>query len=490
MSGQSGSNKYDARELELERQAQLYELDIRLELFIMEDDVGGIEGLITQGADVNYVAPYLEFTPAHKAVRHQSLNSLKCLANHGANMNALSSRGESPLFLAIWSRQLDTVRYLIEECRVATNNLQNSPIHQIAESIYDDNGVFEYLIHEAGANVNASSSRGETDLHYLCQGDIPRLDMIRSMLDAGADFMARDNFGNTPLITLAEIDRTSDDPDDIHDMMAAEENEEALLRIIQLLVEYGGTKIVDCTNSRGETALYNFACHSRPPISIFRYLIEECQADVNAADNEGYTPIMRALSSGGMRVLETIRYLINDAGASVLCRSIRGETTLNYCLSKTDQTFEMMCHSALAEAGGRTTIRARGYFRLALVIGGYASASRKMFLVKNILGDATRLIRNDSNGDTALHTIFRGGFWGDLDHSDVILCLVEEGKVDMLATNHDGLTAVQLADEIGDTQSVNTLKGLHQKKIMKMLHFLNSLNWFPDRVNSNNSIAV
>ena len=494
----SGSNNRDAQEKAAERQLpRFHDINEQLmEYTMMEGDVADLEEFIGQGADVNYINAGGS-TPAHVAAVLGSLEALKCFSKHGANMNAMTSDGVSPLTLAIRGKHLTTIRFLIEDCRVDLNDQHLLPICEA--SSYSNYDILDYLIHQAGADVNASNSEGKTPLHLVCSVDFPNVRVTQLLLEAGADVTARDNTGNTPLISLAKFERPIcvDDYDElIMRMMMIQlmepvrgDTHEDLFHNVQLMAN--ATNVVNCTNFVGETAIHYFA--ERGNLHALRcFLIEDIQADVNITDNEGTTPIMRAFfGSPRSRAPETIRYFINDAGANVLCRSIHGETTLTHCLRRgyPDDIFEMLCHRALAEAGGRTTTRALDYFRPALV-SEYSSASRVLFLVKNILGDATRLVLNDSNGNTALHTIFRDDFWGDVDLSDVILCLVEEGKVDMLATNHDGLTAVQLADEIGDTQSVNTLKGLHQKKIMKMLHFLNSLNWFPDRVNSNNSIAV
>ena len=54
-----------------------------------------------------------------------------------------------------------------------------------------------------------------------------------------------------------------------------------------------------------------------------RYLVEEVGADVNARDQDGYTPLHNAASRGDN---EMILYLVSK-GADVMAESRKGETT-------------------------------------------------------------------------------------------------------------------------------------------------------------------
>lgn len=317
--------------------------------------------------------------------------------------------------------------------------------------------------------------------------------MTRCLLEAGADVMKRDNRGNTPLLVLRTTYHRRVDSDNERDLTGEEDDgtnddSDGVLPIVKLMVAHGGTSIVHCANSSGETALHFYA-RFVDLLPVLKYLIEECEANVNATNNEGWTPLMRAFwttTNGMMMPSEVILYLICDAGANVLRQNRDGDTCLTLYLRghSSPEIFEALCQAALSEAGGRNSSDALEYFKPTLVISGSTSATIMSFVVKNILGDATRFVRNDDNGDTALHAIFRDDFWGNSDFTGLILCLVEEGRVDLLATNHEGLTAAEMAQRVDDTQSAQELIGLHQGKIMKLLHFLNSLDWFPGRVDS------
>lgn len=60
---------------------------------------------------------------------------------------------------------------------------------------------------EHGANVNAvSSPRGETPLHYACDGYIvTKLDFVEFLLEKGTDPNAQDHVGLTPLLCTTRL---------------------------------------------------------------------------------------------------------------------------------------------------------------------------------------------------------------------------------------------------------------------------------------------
>ena len=60
-------------------------------------------------------------------------------------------------------------------------------------------------------------------------------------------------------------------------------------------------------------------------MKAIRFLVEECDADVNLRDAKGYTPLHHAASRGDT---EAVQYLI-DQGADVMVVSRKGETTVD-----------------------------------------------------------------------------------------------------------------------------------------------------------------
>jgi ankyrin repeat protein len=76
-------------------------------LAVSRGTVEALEALIENGADVNVTYPYaiasssIELTPLHEAVLNDKKDKAELLIKGGANVNALSSNGETPLDMAI-----------------------------------------------------------------------------------------------------------------------------------------------------------------------------------------------------------------------------------------------------------------------------------------------------------------------------------------------------------------------------------------------------
>ena len=58
---------------------------------------------------------------------------------------------------------------------------------------------------------------------------------------------------------------------------------------------------------------------------VVKFLVEECAADVNLRDANGYTPLHHAASRGDNKV---VRYLL-EKGADVMVVSRKGQTTVD-----------------------------------------------------------------------------------------------------------------------------------------------------------------
>ncbi|MEM3964298.1 MAG: ankyrin repeat domain-containing protein [Thermofilaceae archaeon] len=98
----------------------------------------------------------------HEAVREGDLQRVKKLLEQGANVNARSRVGWTPLHWAAEKGYLEVARLLVEK----------------------------------GANVNARDNDGRTPLHYAALYGY--LDVVRFLLEAGANPTFRDSWGRTP----------------------------------------------------------------------------------------------------------------------------------------------------------------------------------------------------------------------------------------------------------------------------------------------------
>ena len=263
-----------------------------------------VDLLIGAGADVN-ASSSGKFTPLMFAARTGDLKSAELLLDAGAEVNAATEDGLSPLLIA--SASLDAITG--SDYRLV-----------IEESQHESLGA---LLLDRGADVTQSDQYGMTALHYAVEMNKPSLlkallkrdadpnaqltqglpfrrgdyvgreaydgaspfwlaarlgnvEMMRELLDAGADPELRQAWGVTPTMVAAGVTQT--------DSRIA--NEEKLIQALELLVLEIKTDIHSVDRS-GQTAVHGAANVSGN--EIIKFLVAE-GADPEAVDSRGRTP--------------------------------------------------------------------------------------------------------------------------------------------------------------------------------------------------------
>ena len=263
-----------------------------------------VDLLIGAGADVNASSSGM-FTPLMFAARTGDLKSAELLLDAGAEVNVASEDGLSPLLIA--SASLDAITG--SDYRLV-----------VEESQHESLGA---LLLDHGADVTQSDQYGMTALHYAVEMNKPSLlrallkrdadpnarltqglpfrrgdyvgreaydgaspfwlaarlgnvEMMRELLDAGADPELRQAWGVTPTMVAAGVTQT--------DSRIA--NEEKLIQALELLVLEIKTDIHSVDRS-GQTAVHGAANVSGN--EIIKFLVAE-GADPEAVDSRGRTP--------------------------------------------------------------------------------------------------------------------------------------------------------------------------------------------------------
>ena len=263
-----------------------------------------VDLLIGAGADVN-ASSSGKFTPLMFAARTGDLKSAELLLDAGAEVNVATEDGLSPLLIA--SASLDAITG--SDYRLV-----------VEESQHESVGA---LLLDRGADVTQGDQYGMTALHYAVEMNKPSLlkallkrdadpnaqltqglpfrrgdyvgreaydgaspfwlaarlgnvEMMRELLDAGADPELRQAWGVTPTMVAAGVTQT--------DSRIA--NEEKLIQALELLVLEIKTDIHSVDRS-GQTAVHGAANVSGN--EIIKFLVAE-GADPEAVDSRGRTP--------------------------------------------------------------------------------------------------------------------------------------------------------------------------------------------------------
>ena len=415
---------------------------------VSRNDSAMVKFLINHGADVEAKDPELKRTPVFEVCSSDSaLNSLPCLLQAGANINAQDVAGNSPAREAVKSADTTLISILLQ--------------HGANLSLTDDNervGLFlaaggshavEHLL-DAGVDINAQDNKGRTKLHLILSNtpkakDVEsQLELARLLLHRGANVNLRaTNFAASTPFQLA----LRNAPSLIHDFIQhgadvnVKESKGCLsaLHIPFLRNEYDNVRILldhgadpHERDENGRTLLHNaFSRANRPAPNLLKLILDQ-KVDPNAADNDGMTPIQYAIRRG---TIEHISLLL-EHGARLDATDPQGNTPLHRtCLCANppsrDKVELLLDHGADINARdneGRTALH--------LAIRWVYEDGIKVFLEHGADVDA-----QDIRGQTPLHYIAESPeFWAQ----QLVDMLLDKGARVDLKDEH-GCTAVDIA---------------------------------------------
>ena len=323
-----------------------------------------VEYLAGMGADVN-AQNYKENTALTLT---RSPEVTRVLLDSGARINDRNNYGLTALMDAARSGSLETVKVLVEagarvDQRPQYNDGTQGRTALLEAARNGQAGVVEYLA-GIGADVNTkySTEMGSQENEYSAlmlasvRGDV---DTVNVLLQAGAKVNAKDSHDRTALI-MASQEGHADVVDVLLDAgadanMKSKAGMTALLataiygsgpNVAGLLIEKGNVD-VSVTNGRYQTALD--IAEEKGDVGLVRLLesdlaktdlsyaskggnlenveaLIEQGADVNEADDQGYTALMKAAQEGQVEIVEALLEEGADVGAQ--SKSFDKETAL------------------------------------------------------------------------------------------------------------------------------------------------------------------
>ncbi|XP_049942557.1 serine/threonine-protein phosphatase 6 regulatory ankyrin repeat subunit C-like [Schistocerca serialis cubense] len=124
----------------------------------------------------------------------------------------------------------------------------------------------------------------------------------------------------------------------------------------ELIAQGGEPNAKDCNG-------HPILLHAAKNVEILRYLLEDVHIPIEACDKYGYTPLLRASSSGN---LDAVQYLVS-AGANLLARTALGETALHLSArTESLETFQFLQQSGtpmdILDIRGRTVLHHAAQF--------------------------------------------------------------------------------------------------------------------------------
>lgn len=270
--------------------------------------------LLDSGADINQASAGDSTTPLLMAAVNGQFDLALLLIERGADPNLVSDAGTGPLFAVLERQWVSWANYAhpVEQRRQSATYLD--VLNALLEAGADPNQRLEK--HLWYAEFTISVLGGQAGLHY--EGATPfwraaqalDVESMRQLIAHGAD-------PGLPTVKVPERRRRqSADSGESEDPTGLPP------------VPVGGPHIYPLHVAAGAGYGQSFAAnaHRHVPdnwLPAVRFLVEECGADVNLRDANGYTAMHHAASRGDN---EMIRYLV-EQGGDVTLVSRSGQTT-------------------------------------------------------------------------------------------------------------------------------------------------------------------
>ncbi|KAI9869798.1 MAG: hypothetical protein M1830_005079 [Pleopsidium flavum] len=275
---------------------------------VKPEHIETIRRLLDFGLDVN------EACVLEQAACLRHLPLIKMLLDRGARMNPMVPTERSVLSRAANDGHYDTVKFLIDNGAKVDNPVDGNPTSALLSAASAGKiDVFKLLLAHAD---EATKSKNSGALHLSASSG--HVSLVELMLDRRFNIEAKDQIGNTPLLSVCATSQ-------------------AYPQVVTLLLSRGAD--VNARNKKGDTPLHVAAWRSDP--EVVRLLLE-AGSNLTGRNDEGQTPLIRfatqitgvcpnnfhAHGKGRNPRLEVFKLLLH-AGSNLNAKDLRRRTALH-----------------------------------------------------------------------------------------------------------------------------------------------------------------
>jgi ankyrin repeat protein len=393
-------------------------------------------------------------TSLHLAASKDHLEIARTLLKYNAEVNSWNENGSTPLLIALSGGNIDISRLLLAHNAHALvyDNKGNTPLHLAAICHLE---VARSLL-ECKADVNALDNEGLTPLQRASEGQREGyLEIMRLLLDHGANVIVHDKRRNTPLhfaaseghlevahmllerkVNVNALDDSGSTP-----LHQASHNswrgDPYIVQLVQLLLDNGAD--IHTHDNYGNIPLH-FAASSGH-LEVARMLLEH-KADVNALNKEGSTPLHQAFKGLRGTNPDIVRLLL-DHGADANMHDKSGNTLLHFATSNGDLELARILLERIPDVVNSQNDDGSTAFLLAL-------ARQNPDIAWLLLDHNPDVHTRDKHDYTPLHFAVRNG------HLAICRILLER-NVEVNSRNHNGSTPLLYASEYGTPDLVQLL---------------------------------
>ena len=360
-------------------------------------------------------------SPLVTAVENGDLDSVKVLFKHNLYIGVPFREG---LFLSAVNGNTDILRCFIEnkaDVDARTGNCHCTLL--IVASKYGHTNAVNVLL-QYGANVALTDKSGRTALHFAAGSSDNSCEILRCLIENGADIDKGRNDNQTPLMIAAQKGHVS---------------------VATFLIEHGAN--VDLQDENGNTALHHTLYGSDVSCEILSCLTGS-GADVNGVNKVKHTPLMIAAKRGHLNALTL---LIKHGAHDVDLQDSDGYTALHYAVYSSDVSCEIL--SCLIGIGADVNARTNNGVTPLMIAAEEGHINGVTSLVKC----GANVDLQDKYGNTVLH--YAAGLSVDERFSDdlpeIVETLLNLGASHMC--NHQGLKPLHQASISGNIAVVEYL---------------------------------